>query len=259
MAIWTNIAGTLANSWRIARATFSASGLTAARTFTLPDAAGTVMLREDLDLANGVQGDILYRGASAWLRLAKPSVTGKVLTGGATPSWVGGVSLLASASPSSASQVDFNFTTWTNADFIAYAIVLANVAPASNTQQLYLRTSADGTTFDSGASNYTWTNVDVTTLSSSGGDTQIKIGGTTTAAGNTANYSTSGVIWIFNPSSAKYCKIFSQLSVTGTDGVIRPNKASGSRLSAAAVKGIRIMFGSSNIASGEIRVIGLGA
>lgn len=43
----TDALGTLGNSWRIALGTFSASGLTSARSFTLPDKSGVISTLDD--------------------------------------------------------------------------------------------------------------------------------------------------------------------------------------------------------------------
>jgi hypothetical protein len=45
---FADLFGTTKTSWKIGKATVDASGLTAARTFTLPDTAGTVALTSDL-------------------------------------------------------------------------------------------------------------------------------------------------------------------------------------------------------------------
>lgn len=50
----------------------------------------------DLTIASEAQGDILYRGASSWVRLAKPGSSGYFLEGGTTPQW--SMPALASAS-----------------------------------------------------------------------------------------------------------------------------------------------------------------
>ena len=53
----TDILATVKNSFRIKLATLDASGLTAARTFTLPDLTGTIALKEWTDLVLGSQFD----------------------------------------------------------------------------------------------------------------------------------------------------------------------------------------------------------
>ncbi len=53
MAVFSDIIGTLRNTFRIAKATFDSAGLTAARTFTLPDQAGTIKLANAGETAAG--------------------------------------------------------------------------------------------------------------------------------------------------------------------------------------------------------------
>jgi hypothetical protein len=48
MATYSDLNGVTGNSFAVDDATLDASGLTAARTFTLPDASGTVALTSDL-------------------------------------------------------------------------------------------------------------------------------------------------------------------------------------------------------------------
>lgn len=45
---FADLFGTTKTSWKIGSATVSATGLTADRTFTLPDTAGTIALTSDL-------------------------------------------------------------------------------------------------------------------------------------------------------------------------------------------------------------------
>lgn len=58
--VLADLLGTLKSSFRIARATVSASALTAARSFTLPDVAGEVALQDQyvkLKIITAVSGD----------------------------------------------------------------------------------------------------------------------------------------------------------------------------------------------------------
>lgn len=49
MAVFADFIGTLRTTFRIAKAAFDAAGLTAGRTFTLPDQSGTVRLTLSTD------------------------------------------------------------------------------------------------------------------------------------------------------------------------------------------------------------------
>lgn len=85
----SRLTGTLKNFFGIGpkttRATLSASGLTAARTFTLPDVAGTVVVASPT-----TAGQILYWNGSAWTVLAVPTGNGQALrwdSANNRPSW----------------------------------------------------------------------------------------------------------------------------------------------------------------------------
>jgi hypothetical protein len=62
VGFWTDLVGTLSNTFRIGRgkALFDASGLTASRTFTLPDAAGTIALGAGIP-TGGSDGQVLTK------------------------------------------------------------------------------------------------------------------------------------------------------------------------------------------------------
>lgn len=57
MGLFLDLLGTLRDTLRIKRATLDASGLTAARTYTLPDAAGTFAMVADMLPHKGLVGD----------------------------------------------------------------------------------------------------------------------------------------------------------------------------------------------------------
>lgn len=60
MPLISDLIGTLKNTFRIKLATFDASGLTAARTFTLPDATGTLSVASPA----GADGEIQYKSGA---------------------------------------------------------------------------------------------------------------------------------------------------------------------------------------------------
>lgn len=172
--------------------------------------------------------------------------------------WNGQWVLLATSTASSVANVSFSFLGWTNSDYIAYRLVITNVKPATNNVQAYIRTSADGSAYDSGAGSYSYCNMENSVGSFSTSATQIPIGGASaTTIGNGTNFSSSGFVDIYNPSAALYCKITSSFSATCSDTYPRINMTAGQRMSAAAVKGIQFLFSSGNIASGDFRLYGI--
>lgn len=111
--ILSDLLATMKSTFRINRATVDASGLTASRTITIPDASLTVAgyfsatqrllgrnsggaggaeeltISQGLDWVSTTRGTILYRGASGWAGLA-PGASGTLLKSngsGADPSW----------------------------------------------------------------------------------------------------------------------------------------------------------------------------
>jgi len=172
--------------------------------------------------------------------------------------WNGQYVLLSTATANSSASVNFNFTNWTNSDYFAYRLVIANAKPATNNVQAWIRTSADGTNFDSGAGAYTYCNMENSVGTFLTGDTKIPIGGAS-ATSIGSSYSSSGFVDIFNPSAATNCKITSSFNAACSDIYARTNTTAGERLSAAAVKGVQFLFSSGNIASGDFRLYGMRA
>ena len=70
--ILSDLAGTLRSAFRVARATFDAAGLTAARTVTLPDKSGTLAMLDDLGAGGDVDWTIVTAGQT--LAAASPLV-----------------------------------------------------------------------------------------------------------------------------------------------------------------------------------------
>jgi hypothetical protein len=165
--------------------------------------------------------------------------------------------LLGTASPSAAATVNFTLTGWTNADYIAYKVMLAHVAPATDNVTLQLRTSTDGgSTYDSGASDYAWQRVEITTNIPDVADSQIDL---IRFMGNAADETISGEVTLFNPAAAQFGTVTWKLIGKNTAGSVITSEGSGQRLSAANVDAFQFFFSSGNVASGELRLYGLKA
>jgi len=117
-------------------------------------------LSEVLDfIGSAAQGDILYRGASAWERLAAGTNGQFLQTQGAAanPQWAtpaSGMVLLASGTLSGAASLDLVLTSYT-----AYRgfKVFASLLPASDGVALQARFSTNGgSSYDAGASDYAY-------------------------------------------------------------------------------------------------------
>ena len=167
--------------------------------------------------------------------------------------WNGQLVLLASGSASGAATLDL---TWASGQtYQEILIVMSNVAPATTTVTLQARTSPDGSSWDSGANNYTWTNMDYATGSFSGTDTKMIIAGSTTNLVTTANNSVSGEFKVFDPGATAFGKCTWHLDAI-SGGQSRAQTGGGNRANAAAIRGVRFFMSSGNL-TGEFRLYGI--
>lgn len=124
-----------------------------------PAPAKELTLSQVLDfIGSAAQGDILYRGASAWERLGAGTNGQFLQTQGAAanPQWAstGGMVLLASGTLSGAASLDLVLTSYT-----AYRgfKVFASLLPATDAVALRARFSTNGgSSYDSGATDYAY-------------------------------------------------------------------------------------------------------
>lgn len=167
--------------------------------------------------------------------------------------WNGQLVLLATATASASATVDFTWAAGTT--YQEMLVVMSNVLPATTTVTLQARVSTDGSTWDSGASAYTWTNMDYATGTFSGSDTKMIIAGTTVNLVTTAGNTTSGEFRIFDPGSSALVKCnWDFAAISGAQ--VRRQSGSGNHGS-SVVRGVRFLMSSGNIASGEFRLYGI--
>jgi len=167
---------------------------------------------------------------------------------------------LATATASASATVDF---TWLTSAYIAYKVVFAHVAPASDGVSFYLRTSTDnGGAYDAGVSDYDWVALRWTgttsAVSNDAADSEIELTGGATI-GNASNENSSGCVILHNPTAALYGTATWLISTAFTTGALLCFSGSGRRLSAADVTAIRFLMSSGNIASGTFDLFGLAA
>jgi hypothetical protein len=169
---------------------------------------------------------------------------------------------LATAVASNSATIDF---TGLSSSYNAYKVVLSNVAPATNSVNLYLRTSTNnGSSYDAGASDYYWGVFTVTAPNGGTGGTGPGAGTAAaqmrlnfSALGNGANKATGGIVYIYRPSAAAYCQVNWMLN-SYTDGLFLDQQYGGGvRLAAADVDAIRFLMSSGNIAAGQFDLYGL--
>ena len=240
-------------------------------------AAGSVNF-DALGFTSQAQGDILYRGASSWARLAA-GTSGHVLQSGGSggnPSWVapagGAWSFINTTTFSSTSN--YTFTAFDASTYDAYMFMLINVIPATDGVYLNMYTSTDGgSNYDSGSTDYNWVFNSSTVNNSDSGvdgdvdadDSVIKLTGDTSGAANqvgsgSEEHGVSGQIWLYDPASTKNTHGTYDLMYQSTtpESVVQIAKGGFCRMSAADVDAIKIEFtSSSNIESGQINAYGV--
>ena len=153
------------------------------------------------------------------------------------------------------STVNFTFD-GTNYDEIIFR--LANIVPATDGANLWLRTSTNGgSTYDSGAANYDWVAREASmqtapsdALTGDNADAQIVLAnGIGSGSGEDGVF---GEVRIFAPSLAKKTSVFADLSWrdildNGATTVLR-----GTRLSSSDVNAVRFLLSSGNFENGGI-------
>ena len=151
--------------------------------------------------------------------------------------------------------------------YYRYKIVLENLIPTTDASKSNIRTSSDnGATFDSGASNYSYS-AGSATYSDPYFGTKIVLDSTRSCSNVTANGGVSGFIEIINPSNVTKNKslIFNAVSFTtsifgSNGGAMGCDTIHGMRQSTAIINAIRFYFDKTgvvnNVTSGTIKIYG---
>lgn len=225
--------------------------------------------RENLTVNQGaVEGDIIYRGASAWSRLAK-GTAGQFLrqnSGLTAPEWAfsGARVLLATKTASASATLDF--TEFNNAVYKWYEFEFDGLLPATDTATLRMRFSTNaGSSYDAGASDYSYGNVVMEDSGTpqndnSSGATFISLhngysGGLGNAAGELG---VTGTIKLYGAgSAASKTKVSGLLLAENAAGRLASSSVSGRRMTAQDTDAVRFLMSAGNITSGTIRMYGL--
>lgn len=218
-------------------------------------------------LATGNNGVLITSagGVPSWLA---GGTTGQVLTAttGAPATWgaAGGGNWVKISAATASASATIDFTGLTSA-YAAYILIITHLAPATDNVELWFRTSTDGgASYDSGPNDYGWATMNNRydlggTFGGAADNADSEILLSTTVAGNAANETSSFVIWLYNPSAAKYCGIdYIATSTTLTPTTLN-SKGSGRRVTAADVDAIRVLTSSGNITSGIFTLYGVTA
>lgn len=175
----------------------------------------------------------------------------------------GALDKIATATASSSASIDF---TDLSSTYFLYMIRFNDVSPATDATTLLLRTSTDnGSTFDSGASDYAWTNLVIyetggQNTSADTADTKVEIvgpSGTGDEMGSGTNETASGLIYLYNPSASKYT-FMNYRSMYFNETNDNCEGLGGSyRLSTTAVDAVQLLMDSGNISSGTFVLYGV--
>lgn len=197
------------------------------------------------------QGDILYRGASSWARLAAGSGNGLFLEtqgAAANPQWRGGPPrLISSGSLSNVATLDFTIPT--NCE--TFEFELLNWRPATDGASIWARFSQSGS-FLSGASDYAWANYIMGSAAAGAddsADSELDISSTFDNAAASLGYA---IYRVFRPSASSFQKgIVGYGKTINSAGAERVFLAGGRLIANLnAIDGIRFLFSSGNIAEG---------
>ena len=192
------------------------------------------------DTADGPANNVIITNGSKTLSFAHNNITA-----------------LSTSTITNDSSIDFTL----NTGFGAYVFLLSNIVPATTGTDLYLRTSTDGgSTYDSGASDYGWSNKSLACVGTptpldqgDDADTKLKLNGS--AIKNTGGIGISGMVYIINQDVANHTYIIWQTISLNDSGTKHENNSGGGvRLASEDVNAVRFLMSSGNLSSGSISV-----
>jgi hypothetical protein len=182
--------------------------------------------------------------------------------GAATSGSAGSFVLLSTQTASASATLDF--TSVITSSYDVYIFDLVDIKPATDSVSLYLRTSTDnGSTYDSGVSDYTWHYEDKDIGGASGyaltndaADAQIVL--CASEVGNAAAEGISGRVILSGPLDATRRKHVEFNFIYQTQATAHRHVFGiGGRAATADITAVRFLMESGNIASGKIYLYGL--
>ena len=224
------------------------------------DASMTATASELNQLDAITRGSILYGNASGeTARLAAGAASTVLTSDGTDISWVtassgGGAMEFISSSGAISDAASVSFTGFDSSSFDHYIFYMQYVKPATDAQELFAYASVNGgTSYDTTNGNYHQPNTT--------DRTSFSVNASNTAGNDTNEYGISGRLFIYSPAFAAYTYAETSGVLMRSDGSViglGPYNANRSvYLSTTAVNAIQFKFGSGNIASGEITMIGI--
>ena len=223
------------------------------------DASMTATASELNQLDAITRGSILYGNASGeTARLAAGAASTVLTSDGTDISWAaaagGGATGFIASSGAISDAASVSFTGFDSSSFDHYIFYMQYVKPATDAQELFAYASVNGgTSYDTTNGNYHQPNTT--------DRTSFSVNASNTAGNDTNEYGISGRLFIYSPAFAAYTYAETSGVLMRSDGSViglGPYNANRSvYLSTTAVNAIQFKFGSGNIASGEITMIGI--
>lgn len=222
--------------------------------------------REEVNVDQATaEGDLVYRGAADFKRLAKGTASQvlRMNSGATAPEWATSTAPVLLASKTASASATLDFTEFANSTYSRYLFVLKNVKPATDSVDLLVRLSTDaGATYDAGASDYDYAAMGMgiasSTFQGDAANSSIQLTGSTSMGNAATEFGASGDVQLLNAgSSSNYARVRAVFSYDSPSGWNVVADASGRRLAAQDTTGIRFLMSSGNIASGTIEMWGL--
>jgi len=205
------------------------------------------------------RGSLIYGNASGVTsRLAKGGAATVLTSDGTDIAWAaaagGGATGFIASSGAISNAASVSFTGFDASSFDHYIFYMQYVKPATDAQELFAYASVNGgTSYDTTNGNYHQPNTT--------DRTSFSVNASNTAGNDTNEYGISGRLFIYSPAFAAYTYAETSGVLMRSDGSViglGPYNANRSvYLSTTAVNAIQFKFGSGNIASGEITMIGI--
>lgn len=226
-------------------------------------ARATLGVEDIATLTDGSQGEIIYRGASAWAKLGV-GTSGQYLQtqgAGANPQWATlSFDYVLLATQTASSSANISFTSSIDSTYRTYVIIGTHVVPATDGADLNLDLSTDG------GSSYLSTNYQYHRSSYQSGVSTYTGAASTSAiilpmiasVGSDTGEGCDFTLTLNNPSgTGQRQRLHSQNSYTDTSGNINGGQLDGGNTTTSAVDAVRFAFSSGNIESGVFKLFGV--
>ena len=209
-------------------------------------------------------GGITYGDGTTYANTAA-GTSGQLLqsNGASAPTWAtpsaGAMIFISSVTASSSATVSF---TNISSTYDTYMITFNRVVPATNNVQMRIRTSTDnGSTYDSGASDYKYAIIslaaDSTNYNTASTASSFVLINNPTITSTATSGGLNGTLNLFNPSSVSQKQYFWNTTHVDAGPALNMTYGSGNTAIIADVDAIQFYMSSGNIASGTFRLYGI--